>query len=333
MIGLNRQIRQWKIGSSVENTGNRKRNLTNAYRAVRITLTIMITLMDLKESMDMSDGVIFDLKQFAVFDGPGVRQTVFLKGCPLHCNWCHNPEGLSAKPQLMVSKASCINCGRCQEVCQHKTCIACGACVPVCPLHLRAISGERVSAEELEQRLRKDSAYYAQLGGGVTFSGGEPLMQGDFLLDVLGRIADLHRCIETSGYAEQDLFQAVVKKLDYVIMDLKLLDPEKHRQYTGVGNEKILRNAAYLCQADVPFTIRIPLIPGVNDNDENFRQTAQFLSGAKHLQQVELLPYHKTAGAKYAMAGMTYTPKFDINRSVYTSQKIFQDYQIRSSVL
>lgn len=281
----------------------------------------------------MSYGVIFDLKQFAVFDGPGVRQTVFLKGCPLRCNWCHNPEGLSVQPQLMVSRASCIHCGKCLEVCQHENCIACGACAPACPLHLRVISGERISAEELEKRLRKDSDYYTQLGGGVTFSGGEPLLQGEFLLEILGRISDLHCCIETCGHADATLFQDVIGKLDYVIMDLKLFDPEKHRQYTGVGNEKILRNAETLCRADVPFTIRIPLIPGVNDNDENFRQTAQFLSGAKRLEKVELLPYHKTAGAKYAMAGMTYAPKFDINRSVYTSQKIFQDYQIRSSVL
>ncbi len=281
----------------------------------------------------MKNGIVFDIKQFAVFDGPGVRQTVFLKGCPLRCNWCHNPEGLSIEPQLMVSIASCQHCGKCKEVCKHEHCIACGECVPVCPLHLRTISGERISSEELERRLRKDSDYYAQLGGGVTFSGGEPLLQGEFLVEVLERISDMHRCIETSGYADEALFRAVISNLNYAIMDLKIFDAQKHKQYIGVSNEKILRNAEILCSADIPFTIRIPLIPGVNDDDDNFRQTAKFLSGAKNLQQVELLPYHKTAGAKYSMVGKAYEPMFDVNRKVHTSQKIFEEYQIKSSVL
>ena len=149
----------------------------------------------------MAAGVIFDLKQLAVFDGPGIRQTVFLKGCPLRCRWCHNPEGLSPHPQLMVG-ASCTHCGRCRAVCRHESCVACGECVPVCPLRLRHIAGETVTAEELAERLRRDSAYYAACGGGVTFSGGEPLMQGEFLLEVLEQIPEMHTCIETSGYAQ-----------------------------------------------------------------------------------------------------------------------------------
>ena len=281
----------------------------------------------------MRRGIIFDIKQFAVFDGPGVRQTVFFKGCPLRCNWCHNPEGLSMKPQLMVSRASCIHCGKCEAVCRHETCIACGECIPVCPLHLRAIAGEWVSSQELVARIRKDSDYYAACGGGVTFSGGEPMLQWEFLTEVLDQIPDMHSCIETSGYVQEAGFQAVVKRLNYVIMDLKIMDREKHIKYTGVSNQLILNNARWLCRQNVPFTIRIPLIPGVNDNEENFCETARLLAGAPMLQGVELLPYHKTAGAKYSMLDEKYNPIFDVNQKLYTQTNIFQEYGIRSKIL
>ncbi len=281
----------------------------------------------------MQIGVIFDCKEFAVFDGPGMRQTIFLKGCPLRCSWCHNPEGLCRQPQLMVSRASCTDCGRCRQVCTHETCIACGACVPVCPLHLRKIAGETVTAEELAERIRKNGDYYARYGGGVTFSGGEPLMQADFLLAVLQRLPGIHRAIETSGYCEPAVFETIASELDFVIMDIKLFDAEQHKRYTGVDNERILRNVKLLCGGEKPFVIRIPVIPGVNDTEENYRKTAAFLSGAKALLRVEFLPYHKTAGAKYGMAGMQYSPDFDPEGSIFISQKIFEEYGIRSEVL
>ncbi|MBR2950973.1 MAG: glycyl-radical enzyme activating protein [Lachnospiraceae bacterium] len=281
----------------------------------------------------MLTGTIFDIKEFAVFDGPGMRQTVFFKGCPLRCSWCHNPEGLCMQPQLMVSHASCTDCGRCRAVCQHETCIACGACVAVCPLRLRKIAGEAVSSEELVRRIRKNASYYARYGGGVTFSGGEPFMQHAFLLEVLKQIPDLHRAIETSGFCDQAVFEEVVRHLDYVMMDLKIFDEEKHLRYTGVSNQKILENARQLCSSDTPFVIRIPVIPGVNDNEENYRATAEFLQGAKALQKVELLPYHKTAGAKYSMLGMEYQPDFDPEAAVQTSAKLFAEYGIACEVL
>ena len=281
----------------------------------------------------MQSGTIFDIKEFAVFDGPGMRQTVFFKGCPLRCSWCHNPEGLCMQPQLMVSLASCTDCGRCRAVCTHESCIACGDCVAVCPQHLRKIAGEKVTADELEKRIRKNAAYYARYGGGVTFSGGEPLMQASFLIEVLERVSDLHRAIETSGFCEPEQFAAVVSRLDYVMMDLKIFDDALHRKYTGVSNEKILANARQLVEGDTPFVIRIPVIPGINDTEENYRSTASFLKGAKKLQKVELLPYHKTAGAKYGMLGMEYKPDFDTNSAVRTSVKLFEEYEIRCEVL
>ncbi len=281
----------------------------------------------------MQTGVIFDCKEFAVFDGPGMRQTYFLKGCPLRCSWCHNPEGLCRQPQMMVSRASCTNCGRCRQVCTHETCVVCGACVSVCPLHLRRISGETVTAEELAARIRKNGDYYARYGGGVTFSGGEPLMQTDFLLEVLQRLRGLHRAIETSGYCEPAAFDMVLAELEYVMMDIKMFDGTLHRRYTGVDNEWILQNARRLCEGDRPFVIRIPVIPGVNDTEDNYRKTAAFLAGANALLRVEFLPYHKTAGAKYSMMGMKYRPDFDPEKSIFISQKIFEEYGIRSEVL
>lgn len=281
----------------------------------------------------MEHGVIFDLKEFAVYDGPGMRQTVFLKGCPLRCNWCHNPEGLSCKPQLMVSTASCIHCGHCKQVCTHETCVACGRCVMECPLHLRRIAGTIMTSEQLIGVIRKNSGYYGQYGGGVTFSGGEPLMQSAFLLEVLRGLSDLNRAIETSGYAKPEVFEEVLGQLDFVMMDIKMFDRELHKKFTGVDNQIILQNAKRLCRGNVPFVIRIPMIPGVNDNEENFRATAEWIAGAPMLQRVELLPYHATAGAKYAMLGQEYRPMFDQSRKLQVPQRVFQEYGIRSEVL
>lgn len=281
----------------------------------------------------MKEGVVFDVEEFTVFDGPGLRQTVFLKGCPLRCSWCHNPEGLSSRPQLMVSKGSCLQCGACSKVCREQECISCGACIPVCPLHLRRIAGEEMTSEELANRIRKNSGYYEKYGGGVTFSGGEPLFQGEFLTEVLEQLPGVHKAIETSGYCGEPLFRQVIGYLDYVMMDIKLFDGELHRKYTGVDNRQILHNARILCEGNIPFVIRIPLIPGVNDYEENFRNTAAWIADARALLKVELLPYHKTAGAKYDMVGKTYQPAFDTEQSVWHSQQVFEEYGIRSEVL
>ena len=282
----------------------------------------------------MKEGIIFDIKQMALFDGPGLRQTVFLKGCPLHCSWCQNPEGMSPHPELMVSWASCIHCHACEQACLHpEKCIVCGQCIPVCPLNLRHITGERITSEALVSRILKDCAYYERYGGGVTFSGGEPLLQGAFLLEVMGMIPQIHRAMETSGYCERALFKEVVDRLDFVIMDIKMMDAAKHQQYCGVDNKKILANAEYLFGSGKPFIIRIPVIPGVNDSNANFRDTAAFLRGVKNLQQVELLHYNQAAGAKYSMVGKQYLPDFDLNKKANMDQKAFWDAGIRSTTL
>lgn len=281
----------------------------------------------------MEKGVIFDIKEFAVFDGPGMRQTVFLKGCPLRCRWCHNPEGMSAAPQLMVRTTACIRCDRCREVCTNNPCTACGKCVEACPLHLRSIAGREVTSSELVRMIRKNSSYYSRYGGGVTFSGGEPLMQAQFLTEVLREIPDIHRAVETSGYADTNVFKKILQHLEYVMVDIKVFDRKLHRKYTGVDNKLILNNIKILCGGELPFVIRIPVIPGVNDNRKNFKAIAEFVVGSKALERVELLPYHKTAGAKYAMAGMKYTPEFDTDRQVWMQEEIFAQYGIRSEIL
>ena len=268
-------------------------------------------------------GIVFDIKEFAVFDGPGIRTTVFMKGCPLRCQWCHNPEGLSPKPQLMVSTAACVHCGACERACplgaevptggcwQPEGCTACGACVPACRGGFRKIAGTAWTAEDLAARLNKDADVFRATGGGVTFSGGEPLLQWDFVSGVLDRLAGVHTAVETSGFTTDAVFAQVMEKLDLVMMDWKVSDPEAHRRYTGVDQAPIRRHARMLAAGDTPFILRMPIIPGVNDEREHFETVAELVKGAKSLVRVDVLPYQRAAGAKYDMVGRTYAPEFD----------------------
>lgn len=271
-------------------------------------------------------GTVFDIKQMSVFDGPGIRTTVFLKGCPLRCQWCHNPEGLSFKPQLMVSGNGCLHCGKCREACKHpEHCILCGDCVRACPLHLRKICGVEMEAEELAEKILKDRDYLQKLNGGVTFSGGEPTAQAEFLLECLKKLSGVHRAIETSGYCEPEKFREILTELDYIIMDIKLVDKRMHKHYTGVDNQKILVNLEQLKSSGKPFKIRIPVIPGVNDSRENFAATAGLLTDTETLETVELLPYHQTAGAKYEMVGSRYQPEFDTQKAPDLNELPFRE--------
>jgi pyruvate formate lyase activating enzyme len=281
----------------------------------------------------VSKGTIFNIEEFAVHDGPGIRKLVFFKGCPLRCTWCHNPEGLSLNKELMVSEAACIHCDRCKEACNHEECIGFGTCVKVCPLQLRKIVGQEYEASELAKTLLKGKEVLTSSGGGITISGGEPLAQPDLLFDLIIHLKPIHIAIETSGYASRKIFQRMVSEIDLVLMDIKHTDPVIHKQFTGVDNVRILENLKYLCNSDTPFYIRIPLIPGVNDTLSNMKQTALLLNGAKNLIGVELLPYHKTAPAKYAMLNKEFVPAFDTGKKVSIWLDVFKKYKIKANVL
>ena len=271
-------------------------------------------------------GVVFDIKEFAVFDGPGIRTTVFLKGCPLRCAWCHNPEGLSPAPQLMVSRAACTDCGACRAACPQPDmpCTACGACLAACRSGYRRIAGESWQADALAARLQKDADVYALSGGGVTFSGGEPLMQWPFVRAVLSHLSSVHTALETSGFASDAVFAEAMASFDLIMMDWKVSDPAAHKRYTGVDQDVILRHARMLAAGSTPFILRMPIIPGVNDNAAHFETAAALVGHSKSLVRVEVLPYQRAAGAKYEMVSMTYDPGFDESRNPEFFTQVFE---------
>ncbi|MFA7371068.1 MAG: glycyl-radical enzyme activating protein [Sphaerochaetaceae bacterium] len=283
------------------------------------------------------EGLIFDIKEMAVFDGPGIRTTVFLKGCPLRCQWCHNPEGISGDIELMVKSSACLNCGACVRVCPTDTdvarCSACGQCTVVCPLNLRRLVGQYYFPNELANLLLRQKEILAKNGGGVTFSGGEPLMQSTFLLETVALLENLHVAIETSGFASQKVFKMVVDRVNYVMMDIKMVDDVKHTYFCKGSNKIILENLKYLKKGETPFVIRVPLIPSVNNSDENFEATAKLLEGSQNLLKVELLPYQKTAGAKYAMLRRPYKIDFEENKEPYFNLEPFLRRGIEVSIL
>ena len=248
------------------------------------------------------NGTVFDIKEMAVHDGPGLRTTVFLKGCPLRCMWCHNPEGLSSAPQLMFKEAKCVKCNLCFKPCNHPECKPYGRCIHICPQNCLVVTGRTVSDEELTKELIKGAEILGDSFGGFTFSGGEPLMQYDFLLLMLDRLKDYNLCIETSGYAKSDIFKKVIDKLDFVIMDIKLADADLHKKYTGVDNTQILENFAVLRDSGKPYIIRTPQIPGITDTKENLSEIEKIIGNSTW----EKIPYNEMAGAKYKMLGLEY---------------------------
>lgn len=247
-------------------------------------------------------GTVFDIKELAVHDGPGLRTTVFFKGCPLRCRWCHNPEGFIAAPQLMVKEARCRHCGLCRRPCTHPECQPFGRCLHICPENCLSVAGRTVTDDELAGELHASAARLGDLFGGFTFSGGEPLAQSEFLLALAARLKPYHLAVETSGYAAPAVFDAVCAAVDLVIMDVKLADPAAHRQYTGVDNAPILRNLAALQASGKPHLLRTPLISGITDTPENLAAIEALTAGSPW----ERLPENSMAGAKWQMLGMAF---------------------------
>ena len=249
------------------------------------------------------NGLIFDIKEFAVHDGEGIRTTVFFKGCPLRCVWCHNPEGLSPKRELYLKQNGCLSCGLCRKPCNHPECAEIGRCLHICPKNLVSAAGNLWEASDLAEKLLKHKSFFDAMGGGVTLSGGEPLLQADFCVELLSLLKGrVHTALETSGYADAEVFQRVVALCDFVYMDLKLADGGLHKQYTGVSNERILENAAWLKQSGIAHCFRTPLIPGITDTEENLRAIEEIVGESRW----EQLAYNPLAGAKYASVGRTF---------------------------
>jgi pyruvate formate lyase activating enzyme len=260
-------------------------------------------------------GIIFDIKKFAIHDGPGIRSTVFLKGCPLRCRWCHNPEGISSTPEIMVFARRCLDgCRACVKACPRQAlskrqgnmviarsrCDCCGRCAEICPAEALQMAGRIVSAENVIDELAKDAVFYRSSQGGVTFSGGEPMQQLRFLHGLLlgAKHKGWHTALDTCGHAPWASFRKILPLVDLFLFDLKCIDATRHRCLTGKSNELILENLPRLSAAARSLAVRIPLIPGNNDSEAEMTRVADFCASLPRPHPVQLLPYHRGGSGK-----------------------------------
>lgn len=254
----------------------------------------------------MNKAIIFDIEHFSLVDGPGIRTTVFFKGCNLHCAWCHNPESQSANPQRMFYKDKCIDCGKCKTVCPApNNCTLCGKCAEYCPTEARKICGKEYTVDEIYEEIAKDISFYDHSAGGVTFSGGECMLQIDFLYDILKKCKSngIHTAVDTAGHIPFDRFKKIASFTDLFLYDIKIFDSEKHKSYTGIGNELIFENLKKLFAMKAKLWIRIPVIAGINDTEEEIRNIKTFIFDCGIPEKTELLPYHSMGENKYFSIG------------------------------
>lgn len=267
-------------------------------------------------------GIVFNIQRMSIHDGPGIRTTVFFKGCPLNCLWCSNPESQCAGLEISFIKNRCIGCGYCEQVCPQQIihenndygiedtgrCDLCMKCVEECCTGSRKVIGQEYTVEELHHEILKDKSFYDSSDGGVTFSGGEPFMQSDFLLEMLKCCKDsgLHTAIETTGETETEIMLEALELLDLVFFDLKHMNDRAHTELTGISNRKILGNLKVAAENHNNIIVRIPVIPGLNDSDENIYSTAK-LAADLSVSALELLPYHNLGESKYRQLGREYT--------------------------
>jgi pyruvate formate lyase activating enzyme len=288
----------------------------------------------------LSSGLVFDIRKYSIHDGPGIRTAVFLKGCPLHCLWCHNPEGISPEPEILRRVDRCVACGRCERACAlsgaHRgagqdldprrdaggalceTCpsLAAGrpACVEACPAEALQLVGTRMRTEDVMAVIRQDRPFYEDSGGGATFTGGEPLAQGAFVLELIKacKAEGIHTALDTSGFASRELVLEAGTLADLVLFDLKLVDSGRHKAATGVPSELIVDNLRALAEAGATIALRVPLIPGINDGSFDLEAAARVAAQASAAapkgngMKVHILPYHAAAKGKYQLRGQSY---------------------------
>ncbi len=270
-------------------------------------------------------GIIFDIKKFSIHDGPGIRTTIFLKGCPLQCAWCHNPEGISPNPEIHLWEQRCIACGECAEICPNSAvtfqdglrlwdreiCTRCGRCADICPAETVQLIGKTKNVPEIMAEVEKDIIYYDQSGGGVTFSGGEPLHQTRFLKALLQKCKklEIHTAVDTCGLSPWENFQEIIPFTDLFLFDIKLMNTDQHKEFTGASNKSILENLVRLIADGKKVVVRVPIIPGINDNPENIAETSTFLTSVRGIKHIDILPYHRIASDKYRRMENEYSLK------------------------
>lgn len=279
---------------------------------------------------------VFSIEEFSVYDGPGIRTTIFLKGCPLRCTWCHSPEGQEFKNISLRSPNGCLNCNHCVDICPTKrqNCIGCGKCIDVCPRNLIRMAAIDYEIDDLVSILEKNFNVLKMNNGGLTFSGGEPLFQPEALNRILDKLkGKIHLALQTSGYAKEEIFQEIVNKVDLVLFDMKIMDKDQAKIYEGIDNTLIFKNLEYLKKSGIPFIIRIPLIPTLIDTEENIKKIIEHIKGASNLKIVEVLPYNKYAGSKYKMVGKVYDPKIDESIPSNPHLELFEEANIKARVL
>lgn len=294
-------------------------------------------------------GTVFNIQRYSIHDGPGIRTIAFLKGCPLSCLWCCNPESQNPKPEVMFQASLCIHCGKCLKACKfgaldpqnpgfidHKKCVACGECVNVCPAGALTMKGQRMTVQQVIQELKRDEINYRRSGGGITLSGGEPLLQSGFATELLkaSQAKGWHTAIETTAFASAEAIEKVFPYIDLALLDLKSLDNEIHKRVTGVSNAIILKNARRISEI-TQTVVRVPTIPQVNASPEGIRAICEFVLTLHQVTTVHLLPYHTYGENKYGLLGRDYPmdPETSISEEqIGELKKIVESYGLQCMI-